>query len=127
MSEAATWVASTVEAHRRADAAHDDRTRQDALAALRAIAERASVPGVTTEDLNETRQDLFGRAAGLALMLDRPADAKQLAERGLSLDGPAGPFRTQIYFALADSQLALDDASGAEKTLEDARRLLRTP
>ena len=127
MSESARWVGLVVNAHARADSTRDAQSRTDALAALSELAARSSVPGANAQDLDETRQDLFGRAAELALALGKPAEAKRLAESGLALDPPAGPFRIQLYFALSESQRALGDAFGAATTLDRARERLRVP
>lgn len=122
---ATEWLSKLRAAHSAADTASSTEARTSALEVLRALADEAAPSAVSSGDAAAMRRDLYGRAARLALALDRPVDAKGLIEAGLLLDG-RDPFRSQLLVLSVETQRALGDEAAALEAERLARDELRT-
>ena len=117
---AARWVREVRQLHARADR----EAPAPASRELAAFAERSTPPDVFARDVIETRQDLFARAAQLALAAGEADRALALAEQGSRLAGE-GPFHTQLLILISRAKTALGDLTGAAEATQAARASLR--
>lgn len=115
------WVRNAQQIHELADKATDTATKAEALRQLIAFAEMDPSAAVTATDAVITRQDLYGRAAQIALELGRPDRALQLVEQGLGLPAVAGPFRTQLFIVASKVKAALGDHTGSVEAARAAK------
>jgi len=120
---AGAWVDKLRAAHANADTATTAEARADALHQLRTLAAQAAPASVAADDAASMRRDLYGRAARLALTLGRAPDARELIERGLSLEG-RDPFHTQLLVLAVETHRALGDEAAAREAERAARAAL---
>lgn len=90
------------------------------ISVLRALATETAPDPVSSADAAAMRRHLLGRAARLALTIERPAQAAELIQQGLALAGH-DPFRSQLLVLAVEAQRARGlDATAAEQETRDA-------
>jgi hypothetical protein len=117
---AGAWLGKLRAAHATADTASGAEAQSRALDELSALAGQAAPVGVAAADAAAMRRDLYGRAARLALALERFTDADALLARGLALEG-RDPFRTQLLLLTVEAQRALGNEAAAREAERRAR------
>lgn len=119
---ARAWLDNVRGVHEAADSATTAEARAIALDGLRMLADRAVPDGVPAADAASMRRDLYGRAARLALLLERFTDAEALIERGLDIeDTGRDPFHTQLLLLSVETQRALGNEAAAREAERRAR------
>ena len=117
--ESSAWLGRVRSAHRDADSAVDPAAKSGALEKLARLAAEPQAQLSTAEQI-ALRQDLYARAAQLALELNQTERAQELVQRGLQVPPNAGPFQRQLWIVAGRTHAARGDERAAAAAYHEA-------